>query len=131
MREVAKLNFDGKLQTAVEEKDEHSQTLDFGAWKAVVSFGVPQFGFGNNPKGNPEPVGRVLVAPLADNQFLVAGLFCRVDFQVSDTASGKQREFVRVEENGKSMRLWNGDQTDWGLNFSSAPQVLRVTLGTY
>lgn len=25
----------------------------------------------------------------------------------------------------------NGDQTDWGLNFSPAPQVLRVSLGTY
>jgi hypothetical protein len=27
--------------------------------------------------------------------------------------------------------VWNGDQTDWGLNFTAAPQVLRVTLGTY
>lgn len=130
MREIARLNFEGKLQTAVEEKDEHSQTLEFGPWKAVVSYGVPQFGFGNNPKGNPEPVGRALVAQLADNQFLVAGFFCRVDFQVSDAASGKQREYLRVEE-GKSIRVWNGDQTDWGLNFSSAPQALRVTLGTY
>jgi hypothetical protein len=130
MREIARLNFEGKLQTAVEEKDEHSQTLEFGPWKAVVSYGVPQFGFGNNPKGNPEPVGRALVAQLADNQFLVAGFFCRVDFQVSDAASGKQREYLRVEE-GKSIRIWNGDQTDWGLNFSSAPQGLRVTLGIY
>ncbi|MEO8777857.1 MAG: hypothetical protein ABI389_04215 [Rhodanobacter sp.] len=23
------------------------------------------------------------------------------------------------------MREWNGDQTDWGLNFNSQPQVLR------
>jgi beta-galactosidase GanA len=136
MREIARLNFEGKLQAAVEEKEEHSQTLEFAPWKAVVSYGVPQFGFGNNPKGNPEPIGRALVAQLADNQFLVAGYFCRVDFQVSD-ASGKQREFVRVEEGAyqggafKPIRIWNGDQTDWGLNFSSAPQVLRVTLGTY
>jgi len=130
MREIARLNFEGKLQTAVEEKDEHSQTLGFGPWKAVVSYGVPQFGFGRNPPGNPEPVGRALVAQLADNQFLVAGFFCRVDFHVSDAGSGKQRAYLRVEE-GKSLRFWNGDQTDWGLNFSSAPQVLRVTLGTY
>jgi len=137
MREIARLNFEGKLQTAVEEKDEHSQTLDLGPWQAVVSYGVPQFGFGNNPKGNPEPVGRALVAKLDDNQFLVAGLFCRVDFHPGDAASGKHREFLRVEEgvyrNGtfKPIRIWNGDQTDWGLNFTSAPQVLRVTLGTY
>ena len=137
MREIARLNFEGKLQTAVEEKEEHSQTLEFGTWKAVVSYGVPQFGFGNNPKGNPEPVGRAVVAELAAGQFLVAGFFCRVDFQVSDAASGKQREFLRVEEGAyqggafKPTRIWNGDQTDWGLNFSSAPQVLHVTLGTY
>jgi beta-galactosidase GanA len=137
MREIARLNFNGKLQTAVEEKEEHSQTLEFGPWTAVVSYGVPQFGPGDDPKGNPEPVGRALVAQLTDNQFLVAGFFCRVDFRVSDAASGKQREFLRVEEGDyqggvfKPTRIWNGDQTDWGINFSSSPQVLRVTLGTY
>ncbi|HTT61960.1 MAG TPA: DUF5597 domain-containing protein [Bryobacteraceae bacterium] len=137
MREIARLNFEGRLQTAVEQKEEHSQTLQFGFWTAAVSYGLPQFGPGHNPKGNPEPVGRALVAQLADNQFLVAGFFCRVDFRLSDAASDKQREFLRVEEGAyqgsvfKPIRIWNGDQTDWGLNFTSAPQVLRVTLGTY
>jgi beta-galactosidase GanA len=28
-------------------------------------------------------------------------------------------------------RVWNGDQTDWGLNFTSACQLLRVKLATY
>jgi len=28
-------------------------------------------------------------------------------------------------------RIWNGDETDWALNFGSAAQVLRVQLGTY
>jgi hypothetical protein len=28
-------------------------------------------------------------------------------------------------------RLWNGDQTDYGLNFTALPQVLRVKLATY
>jgi beta-galactosidase GanA len=28
-------------------------------------------------------------------------------------------------------RLWNGDLTDWGLNFTSAPQVLKVKMATY
>lgn len=28
-------------------------------------------------------------------------------------------------------RLWNGDQTDFGLNFTSEPQVLHVSLGVY
>ena len=45
--------------------------------------------------------------------------------------------FLRVEEgsyvNGAftTLRLLNGDQTDGGLDFSSEPLVLRVTLATY
>lgn len=137
MREIARLNFEGKLQAAVEEKDKPSQTLDLGRWTATISYGVPPFGAGRNPRGNTDANGRVLIAQLGVDEFLVAGFFCRVDFQWSDAAADKQREFLRVEEsayeNGsfKAIRIWNGDQTDWGLNFSSAPQILRVTLGAY
>jgi hypothetical protein len=28
-------------------------------------------------------------------------------------------------------RVWNGDQVDWGPNFTSIPQVLHVRLATY
>ena len=78
---------------------------------------------------------RALVAQLKDNQFLVTGLFSRVDFR--PTEASKHRQFLRVEEgayeNGtfKFMRILNGDQTDWGLNFSDEPEVLRVSLATY
>jgi hypothetical protein len=136
-RELARLSFEGKLHTAVEEKDEHTQTIDLGRWKAVVTYGVPAFGFGRDPRGNPEPVGRALVGELGEDLFLVAGYFCRVDLRLKDPGSGAQREYVRVEEGGyeegtfRPVRIWNGDETDRGLNFSSAPQVLRVSLGTY
>jgi beta-galactosidase GanA len=134
-REIARLNFEGKLQAVVEEKDKPSQSLDFGSWTVKVSYGLPQFGFGEQPPGNPEPTGRALVARLSDNEFLVAGFFCRVDFHAA--ASGKQRQFMRVEEGSydrgvfKPVRIWNGDQTDYGLNFTSQPQILHVRLGTY
>jgi len=136
-REVARLNFEGRLQAAVEEKDAPTQTLTFGRWKAVVTYGVPAFGFGRDPKGNPEPIGRVLIAQTADDEFLVAGYFCRVDFRLKDDATTAQREYRHVVEGTyeqdvfQPVRVWNGDQTDWGLNFSSVPQVLRVQLGTY
>jgi len=136
-REIARLNFEGKLQAVVEEKGKPLESLEFGPWKVLVSYGLGQFGPGENPPGNPEPTGRALVAQLGVDEFLVAGFFCRVDFHVADTASGKQRQFLRVEEGTyedgkfKFVRIWNGDQTDWGLNFTSAPQVLRVSLGTY
>jgi beta-galactosidase GanA len=135
-REIARLEFEGKLQGVAERKGEPSEMLKFGDWTAVISYGLPQFGR-RSPPGNPEPEGRALVARLGQDEFLVAGYFCRVDFRPSDAASGKQREFLLVEEgayeNGqfKVKREWNGDQTDWGLNFSSVPQVLRVKLGTF
>jgi len=131
MREVARLNFEGKLRTVVEQPGELTQTMDFGNWQAVVTFGVARNGAA---RGNQEPIGRALVAKIGENQFLVTGAFCRVDFKA---ASGGQRDFLRVEEGGyeqsvfRPVRIWNGDETDWGLDFRSAPQALRVLLGTY
>jgi hypothetical protein len=82
------------------------------------------------------PIGRALVAQLGENQFLVTGISCGVDFRPS--AAGKQRQFLRVEEgtyeNGvfKMVRIWNGDETDWGINFrASDPVVLRVSLTAF
>ena len=49
----------------------------------------------------------------------------------------QHRQFLRVEEgtyeNGvfNFVRIWNGDETDWGLNFGSEPVVLRVSVATY
>lgn len=131
-REIARLNFEGKLQAVAEEKGKLTDTLPFGAWNANVSYGARR---NNRAAGNPEPAGRILVAQLKDNQFLIAGLHCRVDFKPADAA--KQRQFLRVEEgtyeNGsfKFLRIWNGDETDWGLNFGAEPLVLRVSLATY
>lgn len=132
--EVARLNFEGKLQAVAEEKGEVSQTLDFGNWTATVSYGVTPQGYGGVAHGNSEPIGRALAAKTGENEFLVTGAFCRVDFKA---VAGGQRDFLRVEEGGYEkeawhrIRIWNGDETDWGLNFSSAPQAVRVSLGTY
>ena len=131
-REIARLNFEGKLQAVAEKKGEVSQTLAFGGWNATVSYGAVRNG---RAEGNAEPTGRILVAQLKDNQFLVAGFHTRVDFRPAD--AGKFRQFLRVEEgvyeNGafKFLRIWNGDETDWGLNFGAEPLVLRVSLATY
>jgi hypothetical protein len=49
----------------------------------------------------------------------------------------QHRQFLRVEEvtyeNGvfKFLRIWNADETDWGLSFGAEPVVLRVSLATY
>jgi len=155
-REIARLNFEGKLQAVAEEQGKATQTLPFGSWNAVVSFGAAR---SNRGAGNPKPAGRALVAQLKDNQFLVAGYFCRVDFRPAGTEQQRKsqhivegtqqnpsaliagkwqhRQFLRVEEGiyendvFKPSRIWNGDETDWGLDFGSEPVVLRVSLATY
>ena len=133
MREIARLNFEGKLQAVAEEKGTPTKTLAFGKWNAVITYGG---GRGSRvPVGNAEPTGRALVAQLADNQFLVAGYFCQVDFR--PTAADQHRQFMRVDEgsyeNGvfKFIRILNGDETDWGLNLHAEPIALRVSLGVY
>jgi len=135
-RVIAKLNFEGKLQAVSEDPAVHSQRLSFGDWTAVVSYGLPQFGNWMQPKGNDPPTGGAMVAQLGPDEFLVTGVHARVDFEPVDKA--KQRLFVQVQEGSYSEdgtwsfeRLWNGDQTDYGLNFTSGVQVLRVTVGTF
>ncbi len=137
MRQVARLNFEGSLQAVAEDADVHAQTMTFGRWRAEVLYGVSHFGAANGPKGNPEPVGGALVGSLGDDEFLVAGHACRVDFHPLDPASKAKREYLRVEEGTyedgtfRPVRIWNGDQTDYGLNFGSAPVALRVRLRSY
>jgi Domain of unknown function (DUF5597) len=131
-REIARLNFEGKLKAVAEVQGKVTETLPFGAWNAVVSYGANRR---VAPVGNPEPTGRALVAQLKDDQFLVTGYFCRVDFQPAE--ANTNRQYLRVEEgtyeNGvfKFLRILNGDETDYGLNFVTEPVVLRVSLAKY
>ena len=135
---IATLSLAGKVWGMSEPEHTHQQTIDMGDWRATVSYGLPSFGTGTPPPGNTPPKGGVLIAELGKNEYLVTGYFARVDF-----IPGKGKEHVhflmdRVEEGRYDsqghwifMRLWNGDQTDYGLNFTDRSQVLHVKLATY
>jgi hypothetical protein len=132
-REIAEWNYDGKLKATAEKPGKVSDTLFFGTWDAIVSYGVwERYG---KPSGNPQPAGGAFVVKLAENEFIVSGFHCRVDF--SSEQAGKKRNFVSIEEgnykNGmfKFLRLLNGDQTDGGMDFSVDPLVLRVKVTSY
>ncbi len=133
---VAEKSFQGKVWGVSEPARTHTQTIDLGHWKARVAYGLPQFG-NPEPKGNPTPRGGVLIVQIGRNEFLVAGYHARVGFQPAGDNAGKRSMMARVEEgryvDGKwqFLRVWNGDQTDWGLNFTSVPQWLHVKLATY
>ncbi|MGD0412014.1 MAG: DUF5597 domain-containing protein [Verrucomicrobiota bacterium] len=177
MREVAQLNFEGKVKAIEEEAGQSGATLDFGAWSAVINFTGAGGGRGRRGGGAPPdmaapagaragrgargataeggeaappaPTGRALVAQISENQFYLTGSSCTIEFKA---ANGGQRDWLRVEEaeqlerkpnashDGRDyspasafrvMRILNGDETDHALPFSTAPEAVRVTLGTY
>ncbi|MDP9050494.1 MAG: DUF5597 domain-containing protein [Acidobacteriota bacterium] len=136
-QEIAALNARGHLQAVSEDPAVHYQTMNFGAWTATAGYGMPGFGGQDfkDAKGNDPANGGAMVAELGPDEFLVTAVHARVEF--APTQQGKQRQFVRVEEGTYEnhvwhmTRLWNGDQSDYGLNFTSMPQVLRVTLATF
>jgi hypothetical protein len=135
--EIAQLNFDGKLQTAIEDKGAAQQVLHFGNVDAIVSFG--QHSDGERPPGTADGQGRALVAQLGPLEFLVTGFETSVSFQLASDPGGKapaqQLEILRAEEGAyhqgawQTTRIWNGDQTDRGLNFKPHnTEVVRIRL---
>jgi hypothetical protein len=136
--QVARLNFAGKLQTAVEEKGMARQTLHFGDTDAVISFGFPQSD-GAMPPGTADRQGRALVAQLGPLEYLVTGFDASVSFHLSAaaTARNEQIEILRAEEGTYENDAWqptrilNGDETDRGLNFRGGVQLpVRIRLHT-
>jgi len=138
MREWAKLSYDTEVWGVSEPDDHAAQSLDLGRWTAKIEYQKWQFGASGRtteiPPGTEEPRGGVLIARLGPDSYLVTGLHARVRFEPKN---GGNMIFDKVEEGhydrGRFVteRLWNGDQTDYGLNFAAIPQVLRVTLATY
>jgi len=136
-REVARLNFEGKLKTSMEEIGKAQQELDFGAWQATISFGYPQYD-GRRPPGTTSAHGVALVAQLGADEFLVTGIDAAVSFHLPGRLPGMRMQIISAEEgsfqNGvwKPIRLWNGDENDRGLQFhADDPVVIRVKLGKF
>jgi beta-galactosidase GanA len=159
--ELAALKFSGRLQTAIEEDGIAQKELAFAAdgtplpldaassapaepsgtaWRVIVSF-PPAYDPPASPVSTTSDTrslreGRAVVASLGSNQFLVAGIDCRVQFALP-VQFAKQPQMLKVEEgryDGTTwvpIRLWNGDETDYGLNFGGKGSLLRVTMGSY
>lgn len=113
-----------------------TQTLDLGRWDAEVTYGRPMFWI-EPPKGNTPAAGGALIAQLSEDEYLITAYKARVELKPSKEIADKKYMIVRVEEGhyeqGKwvMQRVWNGDQTDWGLNFSDKPILLRIKMATY
>jgi hypothetical protein len=135
-RVLARLNYEGKLKTAVEEEGTPEQILTFGRWQAKVGFGFPQRDGEQHAPGTKENAGRAIVAQLGPDEFLVTGIEARVTFFLSPEEKGhmqilKAEEGKYSDETWQPERIWNGDQTDRGLNFRHEHAAVRILLGTY
>jgi len=129
----------GKTWGVAEPTDpaaKHEQVIDLGKYKATVSFGRAQFAF-KPAEGNDYPSGGAAIAQIGPDEFLVTALHARVQIELANAAPGEMLQIVRTEEghydaDGQWVfdRMWNGDQTDYGLNFTSMPVLLHVKLGT-
>ena len=113
-----------------------------GKWKISADWGQWQFGQKDwtwiPTKPAPwadQPVGGMAVAQLSDTEYLIMGDHVRVNF--SPAKGESNGVIVAVEEgtfkDGKwvTTRVWNGDQTDYGINLIDRPQVIKVTTGFY
>ncbi|MFL6576211.1 MAG: DUF5597 domain-containing protein [Povalibacter sp.] len=144
-RTWAKLAFENNVWGAAQPDDAADRKLELGKWTATVSWNEWQFGMkewswlGTVDKNTHEiPDGGVLIAQLTPDEYLVTGRNARVSFGSASLDKAKGFLMARVEEGhydekGEWVfeRLWNGDQTDYGLNFTAMPQMLRVRLATY
>ncbi|MCR9227949.1 MAG: DUF5597 domain-containing protein [Flavobacteriaceae bacterium] len=147
-REIAQLNFEGKIKTAVQmepiDKDADpgspwdranyitDTTLTFTGWDIDVAFG--RFDrLDRTAHQSEHPDGRIMVAELEKGTFLITGYHSRVMVRPSGERPGISWNYLVVEEghyeNGEFVveRILNGDQTDFGLPFN-LPKVLRVKL---
>lgn len=136
-REIARLNFEGKLRTAVEETGQPQQELDFGAWQATIAYGYPQRD-GRRAPGTSDAHGAALIAQLGPDEFLVTGVDASVNFHLPGRLPGMRMQILSAQEGAfenevwKPVRLWNGDETDRGLQFHEDDlTVVRVHLGRF
>ena len=124
-REIAALEFDGKLKTAVEEPGQAEQEVEFGEWQATVAFGFPQPD-GRKAPGTKDAHGVAMIARLGPDEFLVTGFDASIRFHVPGQLPFIRSQVLTAEEGGyvngewKTKRLLNGDEVDRGLSFHAA-----------
>ena len=137
-RDWARIAFQNPTWGVAKDAIGADQSTTMGRWKITAQFGLWQTKERDDPRNQPHhngtrPVGGGVVAQLGSDEFLVVGTDVRLRFA---SATGENMQFLSVEEGtferGRWVmrRRWNGDQTDFGLNFVE-PVLLRVRLGTY
>jgi len=145
-RQWARWAFEGRTYGIAEGDGHEEQTITMKGWKARVSFGEWQFGEKEwfpadteKPAHADKAVGGVSIAQTGDDEFIVIGQYARVRIEPLVAGDGRGGAAVVRAEQGRfgpdgrwqMERNWNGDQTDYGLNLTGQPVVLKVRMGHY
>jgi beta-galactosidase GanA len=124
--------------------DEARQSTVLGRWRVSAQYEMWEFGEPQwlSPDTAPhptkgQPVGGMVVAQTGPDELLLAGSDVRVRFGLAKPGAGENSQILRIEEGtfdeqGRwtMTRVWNGDQTDYGLNLTQ-PVLLKVRMGSY
>jgi hypothetical protein len=145
-RQWARWAFEGRTHGVAEAESHADQVIALKGWQVRVSFGDWQFGeksFPGNAKEKPawadQLVGGVAIAQVGDDEFVIVGQRARLRIEPATAPANGHGAMVARAEQGRyapsgewiAERNWNGDQTDWGLNLTGTPVVLRVRMGRY
>lgn len=143
-RDWARLSLEHPTWGIAKPDDNSVQTLDLGRWEAFLRYDQWQFGGSDWTwmQRDPSPLlerkcGGAMIAEIGEDEYLVFAQNTRIEFAPREAPSANGFIFDRVEEgvfqDGEwvTNRVWNGDQTDYGLNFTERPRILRVKLATY
>jgi beta-galactosidase GanA len=142
MRPWAKIALAHPIWGAAKPDDGAPLSTTMGDWTITASFGEWQFGQkqwflnADAPAWASAPIGGMVVAQLSPNEFLFIGDHVRVQF-AARAGGSTTGMVVKVEEGHFEKdiwtmdRIWNGDQTDYGLNLIDKPVWLKVTMGHY
>jgi hypothetical protein len=119
-----------------------------GTWIAEVRFGLPQRD-GEPAPGTKDKNGRMLVAQMGPNEFLLTGVGGAVFFHRPGYLPGIRMQILRAEEGFYTpastpgapevwhmTRLLNGDEDDRGIQFpepgaKQGPVAVRITVGRF
>ncbi|WP_320450742.1 DUF5597 domain-containing protein [Sphingomonas sp. CFBP8993] len=142
MRDWAQAAYEHPTWGAAKPDDGSDRQTVLGDWRIRAEFGQWQFGEKSWTwlKSDPapwkaEPVGGMAVVQLSRDEFLMVGDHVRARFEPA--TPDPRAMVVRVEEGHFAQgrwvmdRVWNGDQTDYGINIIDRPVVLKVVMGRY
>ena len=119
-----------------------------GAWSAEIRFGFPQRD-GQHAPGNSDHLGRMLVAQLGPDEFLLTGFGGSVLFHRPGFLPGIRMQILKAEQGyytpadtlgapevWHTVRWLNGDETDRGIRFfvptaERQPMAVRISLGRF